>query len=66
MIRVKVHTNRDVGHSVDWPEKMICRPLIGDYVRALGGQCELRVVRVTHITDLPEYNAPYLLVEVNN
>lgn len=57
MIPVSFHTNLDLFHSERWPDKLPCRPMIGDYVRSLrvwnplgsgitGYRLELQVVGV--------------------
>jgi hypothetical protein len=75
MIKVRCRTNLDEFKREDWPQTMVCRPIVGDRVESKDGR-QLRVVGITHsrvpvylseeanklLTDGPE---PMLIVELN-
>jgi hypothetical protein len=61
LITVQYHTNLDAGKKEDWPEYLVCRPHVGDYVCSMNG-LKLRVVSVVHCHD---GSKPYLHVELN-
>lgn len=47
MIKVICRTNIDEAQGQNWPEEMVCRPMIGDRVEALS-RYTLKVVGITH------------------
>lgn len=46
-IRVSCFTNIDEYKQEAWPEKMICRPVVGDWVQSHSGK-KLQIVAITH------------------
>lgn len=62
-ICVRVHTNDDRLHRVQWPTEMCVRPNKGDRVLSLCGQHSRKVCDVTHAVS--REGDAYLLVEVN-
>jgi len=67
-MKVFCRTNIDELKREDWPERMCCRPVVGDRVCAKSG-INLRVVGVMHsITKQYENDAtkePFLIVELH-
>lgn len=66
-VSVFCFTNIDDFKHEDWPAHMVCRPMVGDYVRSASGQ-QLKVIQVTHQIAGDQLNdpAPILKVELNH
>jgi len=64
-IKCRCHTNIDEGRTKRWPEKMCCRPKVGDLVKAEDGYT-LKICGITH--DIEEKGVtmgkPLLLIEL--
>lgn len=72
-MKVFCRTALDAFKRERWPEEMVCRPIVGDYVQSEDG-IRLRVVSVTHsnryaIFDIHPGDKKYesvLIVELHN
>lgn len=66
-VSVFCFTNIDDFKHEEWPREMVCRPVVGDYVRSQGGQ-QLKVIQVTHLIAHDQLTdpAPLLKVELNH
>ena len=70
MIRVVCRTNLDNYKREIWPNQMVARPVVGDYVKSRSGR-KLRVVEITHTANLTDASGfqtcgdPCLIVELN-
>lgn len=56
MIKVACFTNLDI--QCGWPSELAYRPFVGEKIRSLSGNYELKIVAITHMGN-------YLQLELN-
>jgi hypothetical protein len=70
VIEVRCRTNIDKWKMEKWPEKMVDRPILGDFVESENGVVA-KVVEITHKWDKDRYGdpprpRPYIAVELHS
>ena len=69
-IKVSCFTNLDDYRRRQWPQELYCRPMLGDYVRSVDGDVELKIVRIVHTvgkyynTTCGSTGREYILIEL--